>query len=166
MTEEELQLLMQGNIAVLEAYYPYLAAQIRQQLVLGYISGSTEAQVLQNITDATLSDHQIRTLVDTTLFNYSRTVTYMQMQEEPDDTLYQYIGPIDDKTRDVCLQMGSSQPITQKEIIKNFGRLTPNPLIYAGGYNCRHKWQSESRVGVSKRIYDPDKAKELRKDGD
>lgn len=166
MTEQELQLLMQGNIAVLEAYYPYLAAQIQQQLTLGYIAGLSEAQVLQNITDATLSNHQIRTLVDTTLFNYSRTVTYVQMQEEPDDTLYQYIGPIDEKTRDVCLQMGSSKPITQKEIVQNFGRLTPNPLIYAGGYNCRHKWSSVSRVGVSKRIYDPDKAKELRKDGD
>ena len=162
MTEQELQLLMQGNLAVLEAYYPYLAVQIQQQLVLGYISGLSEAQVLQNITDATLSNHQIRTLIDTTLFNYSRTVTYMQMQEEPDDTLYQYIGPVDEKTRDICLRMGSTQPLTQKEIIKNFGNQV---LVYAGGYNCRHKWQSVSRVGVSKRVYNPEKAQGLLEDG-
>ena len=162
MTEEELQLLMKMNIDVLEAYYPYLAAQIQQQIALGYISGLSESQVLKNITDATLSDHQIRTLVDTTLFNYSRTVTYMQMQEEPKDTLYQYIGPIDGRTRDICLQMGSTGELTQKQIINNFGS---DVLIYAGGYNCRHKWQSVSEVGVSKRIYDPQLAKELLKIG-
>ena len=152
MTEEELQLLMQGNIAVLEAYYPYLAAQIQQQLVLGYISGLTEAQVLQNITDATLSDHQIRTLVDTTLFNYSRTVTYMQMQEEPDDTLYQYIGPIDEKTRDICLQMANAGPITEKEITSTFGEKV---LVDGGGFNCRHKWEIASSEGVE--LFEGDK---------
>ena len=162
MTEEELQLLMKMNIDVLEAYYPYLATQIQQQVALGYISGLSESQVLKNITDATLSDHQIRTLVDTTLFNYSRTVTYMQMQEEPKDTLYQYIGPIDGRTRDICLQMGSAGTITKSEIEKTFGS---SVLVYGGGYNCRHKWQSVSEVGVSKRIYDPQLAKELLKIG-
>ena len=162
MTEQQLQALIAYDLDVWEKFLPYLAAQIQQQIALGYISGLSESQVLKNITDATLSDHQIRTLVDTTLFNYSRTVTYMQMQEEPKDTLYQYIGPIDEKTRNVCLQMGGARELTQKQIINNFGS---DVLIYAGGYNCRHKWQSVSEVGVSKRIYDPQLAKELLKIG-
>ena len=158
MTEEEIQLLIQMDIEVWEAYLPYLSSQIQQQVALGSFAGLTREQIIANIESIALSSAQIQTLVTTSLNNYSRSVTRTIMEEEPDDTLYQYIGPIDGRTRDICLEMGSSPLLTQEEIIKNFGA---DVLVYGGGYNCRHKWQSVSEFGVSKNIYNPKKAEEL-----
>ena len=158
MTEEEIQLLIQMDIAVWEAYLPFLATQIQQQVALGSFAGLTRAEIIKNITDAALSSAQVQTLVTTTLNNYSRSVTSAIMEDEPNDTLYQYIGPIDGRTRDICLEMGASPLLTQEQIIKNFG---PDVLVYGGGYNCRHKWQSVSRIGVPKSMFNPKKAEEL-----
>ena len=91
MTEEEIQLLIQMDIAVWEAYLPFLATQIQQQVALGSFAGLTRAEIIKNITDAALSSAQVQTLVTTTLNNYSRSVTRTIMAEEPNDTLYQYI---------------------------------------------------------------------------
>ena len=158
MTEEEIQLLIQMDIEVWEAYLPYLSSQIQQQVALGSFAGLTREQIIANITDAALSSAQIETLVTTSLNNYSRAVTSAIMEDEPNDTLYQYIGPIDGRTRDICLEMGSSPLLTQDEIVKNFGA---DVLVYGGGYNCRHKWQSTSKIGVPKSMFNPKKAKEL-----
>jgi len=158
MTEAEIQLLIAMDSEVWEAYLPYLAAQMQQQISLGVFAGLTREQIIANIETAALSASQVETLVTTSLNNYSRSVTRSMMEEEPDNTLYQYIGPIDGRTRDICLQMGSSGPITKAEIEKAFGS---SVLTYGGGYNCRHKWQSISKIGVSKSFYNPEKAKEL-----
>ena len=162
MTEQQIQLLIEMDIEVWDAYLPYLSAEMKQQIILGAYSGLTAAEIVANIGSATLTGNQVATLVTTTLNNYSRSINLLMMDESPANTLYQYVGPIDEKTRDICLQMGSTGELTQKQIINNFGS---DVLIYAGGYNCRHKWQSVSEVGVSKRIYDPQLAKELLKSG-
>ena len=159
MTEEEIQYLIYLDLEGLNAYYPYLSAQIQQQVSLGSFTGLSVEQIVANITDATLSEAQIQSLISTSLNNYSRTVTYGIMQEEPADTLYQYIGPIDGRTRDICLQFGSAGKITQAQILKLRGG--QESLSFGGGYNCRHKWQSVSKFGVSKNIYNPKKAEEL-----
>ena len=158
MTEEEIQLLIEMDIEVWESYLTFLSAQIQQQVGLGAFAGLSRADIIKNISDAALSSAQVETLVTTTLNNYSRSVTSAIMEDEPNDTLYQYIGPIDGRTRDICLEMGSSPLLTQEQIIRNFGA---DVLVYGGGYNCRHKWQSVSRIGVPKSMFNPKKAKEL-----
>ena len=90
MTEEEIQYLIYLDLEVLNAYYPYLAAQIQQQVALGSFTGLSVEQIVANITDATLSEAQIQTLISTSLNNYSRTVTYGIMQEEPADFISIY----------------------------------------------------------------------------
>ena len=159
MTEEEIQLLIQMDIDVWESYLPFLAAQIQQQVTLGSFAGLTREQIIANIESAALSGTQIETLITTSLNNYSRSVTRSIMQDEPDNTLYQYIGPVDGRTRDICLFFASAGELTESQIKKLTGG--EESLSFGGGYNCRHKWQSVSRVGVSKRLYDPQKAEEL-----
>ncbi|QDP48994.1 MAG: hypothetical protein Unbinned1524contig1003_32 [Prokaryotic dsDNA virus sp.] len=162
MTEEQLQALILYDIAVWESYLPYLAAQIKQEIAFGVFAGLSEEEVLANITTKALTGDQLETVIATALANYSRSVTYGVMQQEPDDTLYAYIGPIDGRTRNECLKMGSEQPLTQKEIINNYGN---GVLLTGGGYNCRHKWQSiGKRVKYAKRFYNPNKAGELLED--
>ena len=159
MTEEEIQLLIQMDIAVWEAYLPYLSSQIQQQVALGSFAGLTREQIVASIESAALSSTQIETLVTTSLNNYSRSVTRSIMLDEPDNTLYQYIGPVDGRTRDICLFFASAGELTETQIKKLRGG--EESLSFGGGYNCRHKWQSVSRVGVSKRLYNPQKAEEL-----
>ena len=86
------------------------------------------------------------------------------MDEAPDDQLYQYVGPIDEKTRDVCLEMGMSEPITMNEIIASYGE---GVLYEGGGFNCRHSWESigTGRFKVAERMYNPTLAEDLLKDG-
>ena len=135
-----------------------ISGHIRTQIVKGVQAGLPVSDIIDSVIDASISNAQMRTLVNTTLNTYSRQVTLEMMNESPNNTLYQYIGPIDGRTREVCLRMGTSGKQTQNEIIKAFGR---SVLIDGGGYNCRHKWQSVSEFGVSKNIYNPKKAEEL-----
>ena len=158
MTEQQIQLLIEMDIEVWEAYLPYLSAQMKQQIVLGAFSGLTAAEIVANIGSATLTGNQVATQITTTLNNYSRSINLMMMNEAPANTLYQYVGPIDGRTRDICLKMGGEQPITMSEIEKAYGR---SVLTYGGGYNCRHAWEEISDIGVMKELYDPTKAKAL-----
>ena len=162
MTEQQIQLLIEMDMEVWEAYLPYLSAQMQQQITQGVFTGLSELDILENIYSAVLSDAQIETLFTTTLNNYSRSVNLMMMEEAPRDALYQYVGPIDGKTRDICLLYGSVGPQTRSEIVK----LTDGEysLSYGGGYNCRHAWEEVSDVGVMKELYDPVKSKRLLSD--
>ena len=163
MTEQQLQALIAYDLDVWEKFLPYLAAQIKQEVALGVFTGLDEEAVIKNIKTASLSGTQLQTVIATALSNYSRAVTYGGMQEEPEDTLYAYIGPTDGKTRTECLTYASAGPLTLKEI-ENQG--WGSSLLQGGGYNCRHKWQSiGTRVKYAKRIYNPNKAKELLQDG-
>ena len=159
MTEEEIQVLIEMNEDVWDSYLPYLSAQVQQQLALGSFTGLTAQEVVANITDATLSPAQVQTLITTSLNNYSRSITASIMEEEPDDTLYWYIGPLDGKTRDICVRYMSADKVTQSEILRmEDGRYS---LTYGGGYNCRHKWEVAGKVSE---FHQPKKAKEQLKD--
>ena len=156
MTEEEIQALILLDEEVLDTYLLYLSAQVQQQVELGSSLGLTTEQVVLNIEVAALTAANFETFVTTSLNDYSRAVTYGIMQEEPDDTLYWYIGPADGKTRDICLQQISAGKLTQKEIISNFG---VSVLRRGGGYNCRHKWEVAGTVSEFYESKDAEKLK-------
>ena len=159
MTEQQIQLLIQMDIEVWEAYLPYLSAQIQQQIILGVYIGLTAQQIVANIGSATLTGNQVATVITTSLNNYSRSINLLMMNEAPANTLYQYVGPIDGRTRDICLQMGGEGFLTQSQIEKAYGR---DVLTYGGGYNCRHAWEEVAPVTpVMKELYNPEKAKRL-----
>jgi len=160
MTEQQIQLLIQMDIEVWEAYLPYLSAQIQQQIILGVYSGLTASEIVASIGSATLTGNQVATVITTSLNNYSRSINLLMMNEAPANTLYQYVGPIDGRTRDICLFYGSVGPQTESEIRKltNGGY----SLSYGGGYNCRHAWEEVAPItGVMKELYDPEKARRL-----
>ena len=157
MTEEEIQALILLNEEVWDSYLPYLSAQVQQQVALGGFTGLTTEQVMANIESAALSSAQVETLVTTSLNNYSRAVGYSVMQENPDETLYWYLGPVDGKTRDICLRYVSAGKITQDEILKlHNGQYS---LAYGGGYNCRHGWEE---AGTTSEFYEIDAGKKLK----
>jgi len=163
MTEAEIQLLIQLDIVAWESYLPYLSARIQQEIIAGTFTGLTQEQILEQILQQTLTASQIETLISTALNNYNRSVNRLMLEDAPEDQLLIYIGPQDTKTRTVCSQMAAAGPLTESEVISNFGS---GVLNYGGGYNCRHAWEMKpSRVTYAESIYGPNKARELLQDG-
>ena len=84
-----------------------------------------------------LTPAQVETNITTALSNFERNVTSAMMNEMPEDTKYIYIGPQDEKTRDVCNEMLGVGELTRDEVISSFGG---DVLQVGGGFNCRHHW--------------------------
>ena len=124
-----------------------ISGSIRTEVIKGLQTGLSTTQILENVTNASISNAQMQTLVNTTLNNYSRQVTNQMMKVAPKNTKYVYIGPIDDKTRPECYEMAIEGPLTEAEII---GKGWSDSLVSGGGtgFNCRHKWEIASEEGA------------------
>lgn len=103
------------------------------------------------------SDNRIRTLYDTAISIYGREVEAIQAGDEP-ETTFLYVGPVDDKTRDFCLDH-VGRVYTRSEIDDLDNGQIDNVFLTGGGYNCRHVWHEISRFselyplkGTSKRV--------------
>ena len=114
-----------------------ISGHIKTQVAQGLQSGLSANQVIEGLIDSSISRHQMETVINTSLNTYSRMATNQMMETAPDDTLYNYIGPADGRTRPICLEQISAGRITQAEIIRNFGS---SVLKDGGGFNCRHQW--------------------------
>ena len=122
-----------------------ISGSIRTEVVKGLQAGLSTTQILENVTNASISNSQMQTLVNTSLNSYSRQVTNQMMSIAPKTTKYVYIGPVDDRTRDECLDMASAGALTLDQIVSRFGEA---PLVDGGGFNCRHKWEIASSEGL------------------
>ena len=115
-----------------------ISSHLKNELIKGLQAGLSIDDIVLNVAQSSISDAQIETLINTTLNSYSRTVTNSMMKAAPDNTKYWYVGPFDEKTRDICAMQITAGRLTQAEIIANFGA---GVLIEGGGFNCRHKWE-------------------------
>tara|TARA_R100000808_G_C2116463_1_gene128928 strand:+ start:119 stop:898 length:780 start_codon:yes stop_codon:yes gene_type:complete len=121
-----------------------MSGQLKNQLVNGVSAGLTADMIIERVSQSSISNAQMQTLVKTTLNTYSRTITNQMMKNAPADTKYVYIGPVDDRTRIECLDYASAGELTEAEIISNGWSAS---LIDGGGFNCRHKWEIASTEG-------------------
>lgn len=120
-----------------------VARVIWRHVTLATLGRARPRRIIAQIAD--LLDLELRraaTLFDTQVSILGRTVEVAAADEaregeEPD--LFIYLGPIDDKTRDWCLQrVGRVYSRPEIDAMDN-GQL-PNPMLTGGGYNCRHRW--------------------------
>ena len=121
-----------------------ISGHIRNQVVNGVSAGLTADMIIERVAQSSISNAQMQTLVNTTLNTYSRTITNQMMENAPATTKYVYVGPVDDRTRDECLDMAAEGEITESEILTKFGEAV---LADGGGFNCRHKWEIASTEG-------------------
>ena len=146
ITEETLRGLTNFSTSTFSDHLGQMGNIIKKEIVKGAISGATEKGIFDAIQQqAGLSNSQMQTLVTTGLNDYSRSVGKVMFDQLSKNQKYRYVGAIDDRTRDVCLQMWGSGNITKNEIVSNFGA---SVFISGGGYNCRHQWipiQAESK---------------------
>lgn len=118
-----------------------LVRGLQQTILTGGDARTLRAVALKGVTRA-----QAEALVNTTVNTFSRSVTAVQAAAAPEETLYVYAGPIDGKTRDLCLKMAAAGELTAQEIERQF----PGGFRDGGGFNCRHQWLP---VGTTARRY-------------
>ena len=159
IAESTIQTLVNYNTQSLLSTLDNMAQIIKKEVVKGIISGVGTQSVINAVRgQGALSSTQLKTLIDTAMNEYSRSVTKVMMDQMPKETLYVYIGPLDEKTRKDCIEMMSVGKRTQSEIGNVIPRLGPSVLTRGGGYNCRHKWE----ISVQDKFgHDPKKAQEM-----
>ena len=138
-TEETLMALKNFSESKFLEQIGSLASTIKEEIARGSLAGFSRQQIIESVQSVSgLSPRHIQTNVTTALNNYSRSVTKVMMDAAPKTTKYEYVGPIDDRTRDECLEMAFAGSLTLAQIRSQFGEA---PLIDGGGINCRHKWE-------------------------
>ena len=155
VTEETLQALVRLDEATFRKQISTMGEQIIDEAVKGIIGGKTEREIAQSMLGSVLRPDQAETLANTALNTFERNVTSQMTAFDPEDATYVYQGPIDEKTRDICLKMMASGSMTRDEIDSQY----PGAFVDAGGYNCRHRWARET--SVSRKLTDPDEAQKF-----
>ena len=159
LAEDTLQTLANYNTDSLLSQLDNMAQIIKKQVVNGIIAGTPIQTVVEAVrSQGALSSGQLNTLISTAMNEYSRSVTKLMIDKMPKETKYVYIGALDERTRDECLEYMAEGELTEAEIeARGWG----DTFINGGGYNCRHKWE----ISVQDKFdHDPNKAKELQKD--
>ncbi len=107
---------------------------IQNEIFNASITGQWNQKTIMNnlVTgvQSNLSEGQINTLIDTSLSTFERGVKTAMMDELPEDQLYVYVGPLDEKTRDICNEQIGAGELTKDQIIANFGA---EVLVVGGG---------------------------------
>ena len=145
INEETLLSFVGTNTSVLDEIMGSDAAELKNLLSTGAISGMADSEILNQLSKVTTSKHAAQAMLNTKLNTLSRVATNTMMKDAPADTKYVYVGPVDDRTRDDCLDMASADRLTEAEIISQFGAAV---LVDGGGINCRHKWEIASEEGI------------------
>jgi len=113
-----------------------IATALKGNITNGILGGLSQQQIIKNI-EVELRPDQIETLVTTALNNYSASINSLMADQLPANVAYVYTGPVDKKTRPICLQFMSSGQLTREQIED----IKPSGFIERGGYNCRHQWR-------------------------
>lgn len=84
---------------------------------------------------------QAATLFDTQMTIFGRQVEAAQTEALGPEQPFLYVGPVDAKTRDWCLDR-VGQVFTRHDIDQMDNEQLPNVFLTGGGYNCRHTWMA------------------------
>ncbi len=155
VTEETLQALVRLDEATFREQINLIGQKAIDEAVKGIIGGKTEREIAQSMIDVGFERYEAETLANTALNTFERNVTSQMTAFDPADATYVYQGPIDQKTRDICLKMMASGSMTKEEIQSQY----PGAFVDGGGFNCRHRWARET--SVSRKLTDPQQAEKF-----
>ena len=119
--------------------YIRFATNLRTELIRGIISGTPakdlSARLFESFgKDKILTSAQTRVLVNDSFARLSNATTGEVFKDA--DVLFQYVGPLDDVTRDECASvLGDPQNAVGYKLDE-----LPLPMDERGGWNCRHDW--------------------------
>ncbi len=135
ITDEMLNALTELDRATLIANAKNMAGRVKAELRRGILAGLGIEEIEAGLADS-FPPALAKTLANTLMNTFSRSVNLEMADSLPKTQKYIYEGPVDEVTRDICLEMSSAGPLTMAEIDSRF----PGAFIDGGGFNCRHQW--------------------------
>ncbi|QDP53921.1 MAG: hypothetical protein Unbinned202contig1002_50 [Prokaryotic dsDNA virus sp.] len=133
---EGLETLQELNYNRLIGMGEIYADNLKSQLFQSVYTGGTPADIIAGLGETNLATHQMNVLAYDSLKIFDDTARYKVFQGQ--DVRWTYVGPIDDRTRDACLNTAGNEPkngYTEKEV-----NSSDTPFGVRGGFNCRHSW--------------------------
>ena len=158
VTGEALNALVQMDRVTFMKQAGMMGETIKKEVARGILANATEKQIAEGIlkgAGGVLRADQAQTLANTALNTFERNVTVQMAEFDPKNAKYVYLGVIDDKTRDVCLDMASAGALTRDQIDSAYS----GAFSDGGGFNCRHRWARET--SNSSKLINPSKAKDF-----
>lgn len=118
------------------------ANELKTAMFRGLLTGASSKSIMEGLTATygvgkVLSSKQQVALLNDSFARFARTTTAKLFEDVPEQK-FEYVGPSDEVTRDVCqatLEMqGEGMTIAEIE--------AEAPVSFAdgGGFNCRHEW--------------------------
>ena len=118
------------------------ANELKTSMFRGLLTGASSKSIMEGLTETygvgkALSSKQQVALLNDSFARFARTTTAKLFEDVPEQK-FEYVGPDDEVTRDVCqatLEMqGEGMTIAEIE--------AEAPVSFAdgGGFNCRHEW--------------------------
>ncbi len=154
VSETQLQALRNMQQSSILKYTDDIGERVRLSLVQGVLQNKSKDKLRRLLLqDLTIKPYEVETIITTSMANYSRSLTLLQLEDQPQQKLI-YQGPLDSKTRPVCIRMLAQGAMTQSQVEAKF----PGALRDGGGFNCRHQWVPLSSNTQDKEMRD--KAKE------
>ena len=136
VTETKLLALRNMQESSLIRYVTDIGDKIRLSLSQGVLQNMSKRDLQDMLLrDLSIKPYQAKTIVETSMANYSRSLTLLQLESSPNQKLI-YSGPLDSKTRPVCIRMLKEPGLTQEQIEAKY----PGALRDGGGFNCRHQF--------------------------
>ena len=118
------------------------ANELKTAMFRGLLTGQSSASIMEGLTATygvgkVLSSKQQVALLNDSFARFARTTTAKLFEDVPEQK-FEYVGPNDEVTRDVCvatLEM-QGEGMTMAEIEAE----SPVSFADGGGFNCRHEW--------------------------
>lgn len=102
-------------------------------------AGTSQKEIIEQLRGTKLKDYQLNTLVDTSIRTFDDSARYKVFEGQ--DVKFEYLGPLDGKTRPECRETllnqksNFSDGFTEKQVLSS-----KTPFGLRGGFNCRHQW--------------------------
>ena len=120
---------------------------VMRKLMIESVIGDLPVNEFENMVSSFgLTPSQAEALVDDSLRKFSRNVTREMANNAPEDNLYIWEGPIDDRTSDECLRLMALGPMT----IAEFESVEPGAFNNGTHFGCRHEPQRFTRKAQCK----------------
>lgn len=148
VSETQLVALRNMQQASILRYTTDISERVRLSLVQGVLQKMPRKDIsAMLLRDLSIKPYQVDTLISTSMATYSRSLTLLQLEQNPTQKLI-YNGPMDSKTRPVCIRMLKEGGMTQEQVEAKY----PGALRDGGGFNCRHQWVALSPTTQNKDI--------------
>ena len=148
VSETQLVALRNMQQASILRYTTDISERVRLSLVQGVLQKMPRKDIsAMLLRDLSIKPYQVDTIISTSMATYSRSLTLLQLEQNPTQKLI-YNGPMDSKTRPVCIRMLKEGGMTQDQVEAKY----PGALRDGGGFNCRHQWVALSPTTQNKDI--------------